>query len=215
MAEAVGYEEISAARILRQTWQLGRDNISRAVMALAAMSIGGGMSDAGFGGSGMTFLATVLSLLVQFWLVRSLLDDLGLRFATGPRFAAFFGQGILVGIALLLGFLFLIVPAIILCVRWSISAPAVIAEDQSITAAMSESWRRTQGHFWAILIAFAVVYAPTLVGAILGTLFFEQGLAGIAIFELLLNSGLIAGWHMAVALYAALGEHRNISEVFA
>ena len=221
MTVVTGATDLTAATILGQTWQLVLSNGARAAIAIAALSLAGGLDDFGIGGSATTLVVTVLMLFLQYWLTRSLLEDLGLRFGSGPRFVAFVVQGLLVGIAFLIGFFLLIVPAIIVFVRWSISGPSLVASDQSITEALGESWRQTQGHFWPILLAFIAVYVPPVTAAILAVLADGSplgqtpGIAATMVFELSINTGLVLGWHATVAIYAMFERQRGVAEVFA
>jgi uncharacterized membrane protein len=70
-----------------------------------------------------------------------------------------FGVCLLTNIGILLGFVFLIVPGIILLVRWSISVPYVISDDQiGVIEAIQRSWEETGDAFWPILLTLLIFY---------------------------------------------------------
>ena len=58
---------------------------------------------------------------------------------------------ILTGLAIVGGFLLLIIPAIIFGIRFLLASQIVILEDTKAKAAMSRSWNLTRGYFWKIV----------------------------------------------------------------
>ena len=73
---------------------------------------------------------------------------------------------ILVGLAVAVGFLLLIVGAIIFGVFLSVSVPVLIVENRRGTEAMSRSWNLVRGHFWHAL--GVILVAGILTGVISG-----------------------------------------------
>jgi hypothetical protein len=209
--------QYSPGQIIGRTLDLLRQNAVRAIIAMAAMTVPAVAIDLGWGGLGAQFLLSVISLVMQYWLTASLLDDLGLRSTSGPRFPAFFLLGIVTGLGILLGMILLIIPGILLFVRWSISVPAVVAGDERVFDAIGFSWRETESHFWPILAAFLVIYGAAAAGAAAGYVLELQAFAevGATILELSVSLGLIAGWHAAVAIYVESRRESRYSEVFA
>lgn len=118
------------------------------------------------------FVNAVMSFVLQGALTRAAVDDLsgsgvkaGAAIADGLRF--FFPLllvAILVGLGLMLGFLLLIVPGIILAVRWSMTAPIVVIEQAGPTKSMERSAELSSGHRWAIfgLFLLYLVFAYAL-----------------------------------------------------
>lgn len=221
MATIAASHEITTTNILVRALQLARLNSARAAFALVALSLGGSLIDTGLVGQGLNVVFSFLFVFLQFWLTQGLLGDLGLRFASRPRLAAFFFQGILVSLAILFGFILLVVPGIILMVRWSMCGPVLISSDLSISESISESWRQSDGHFWPILFVLLIVYGSLLVGAGVGYLGAELGwldlpyLVGIAIANLAVATGSVAAWHVYVALYAMIVRPDDVADVFA
>jgi len=58
---------------------------------------------------------------------------------------------ILYGLAVLLGFVLLIVPAIIVWVRFVFGSTVLVVEGRKGSQALGRSWRLAQGHFWKLL----------------------------------------------------------------
>ncbi|MGE5421665.1 MAG: glycerophosphoryl diester phosphodiesterase membrane domain-containing protein, partial [Ignavibacteriales bacterium] len=61
------------------------------------------------------------------------------------------GISLIMGLATLVGFVLLIIPGIILLVKFSLSLPIYVLEDTSIFHAISQSFKLTKGKGWAIL----------------------------------------------------------------
>jgi hypothetical protein len=119
-----------------------------------------------------------------------------------------FGQGILWGVALLLGLMAVVVPALILFVRLSVCVPALIAEDAGVIESLKRSWTMTKGHFWVILLIFLAVSFPVILG-ILATVVASFVLTDCALVEsVLINTTIsisqLLWWFVAIEIYAQL-----------
>jgi hypothetical protein len=75
--------------------------------------------------------------------------------------------GLLLSIILIVGFILLIIPGIFLAVRLSFVPFLVVDEGWGPVQALSESFRRTGGHFWQLLGAFLLGILVVIVGLIL------------------------------------------------
>jgi uncharacterized membrane protein len=91
------------------------------------------------------------------------------------------GLTFLMGLGIGFGFLLLIVPGILLTVRWSLSVPAKVLEDLPASDAMSRSSQLTEGNRWRIFIVWLLFFALSIAVAMLlqwpitfGTLFLVQ-----------------------------------------
>jgi hypothetical protein len=82
----------------------------------------------------------------------------GLKLAI-PAFAI----GILVGLGVGLGLLLLIVPGLMLLVRWSVAVPVRVAEGPGINSALSRSATLTRHNRWAIFGAYLILWVAFLV----------------------------------------------------
>lgn len=81
--------------------------------------------------------------------------------AAMPAILSLIVFGILFGIAVGIGFVFLIVPGLILLTFWSVGAPAIVIEGLNPIEAFGRSWRLVRGNAWsvfgALLLAFLIV----------------------------------------------------------
>jgi hypothetical protein len=82
----------------------------------------------------------------------------------------------------ILGLLALVVPGIILIVRYSFAAPAVVVEDHRAIAALSRSWRLTRGVafrvFGTTLLAAVLAGIVSLILVVPGTVLYATGALG-------------------------------------
>lgn len=72
---------------------------------------------------------------------------------------------LLVGLAVLGGFILLVIPGIIFLVFLSVSIPALVVENRRGTDAMSRSWNLVKGHAWH---AFGVIFVAGLITGVIG-----------------------------------------------
>ncbi|MEX0972066.1 MAG: hypothetical protein WDZ46_02255 [Solirubrobacterales bacterium] len=77
--------------------------------------------------------------------------------AATPFILALIGFGILFGLAVTIGFVFLIVPGLILLTFWSVGAPAIVVEGIGPIDAFGRSWRLVRGNAWAVFGTLVVV----------------------------------------------------------
>jgi hypothetical protein len=209
----------SAGYLLGETPNLIRVNAALALAALGVMTLLGVVSDLYPDFAGMTgFGSLVATLVFQYETTLALLVHYNFLDSSTRRrrLWALLGLNLLSGIAILIGVILLILPGIYLLVRWSAAVPALIAEDSDITASFGHSAKAVEGRFWHVLAAMAVVWTPGLVGLIVSILVPDgELLMASLILNLSLNVSLIAGWHLAVAIYAGRQDGRNLAEVFA
>lgn len=213
-------ERESAGYLLGETARLLRVNAGIALVALGVMTLLGVAADlypdfaapAGLG----TFVA---NLFLQYEISRAtlvhydLLDD----GTGGRRLAALLGLNIISGIGILFGLVLLILPGAYLFVRWSAAAPALIAEDAGIYDSLERSAEAIEGRFWHVFAAILVLWAPFVLAGLAAIVVVPEDqllIASLAL-NLCLNLALIAGWHLAVAIYAGRQDGTNLAEVFA
>ncbi|MCX7358972.1 MAG: glycerophosphoryl diester phosphodiesterase membrane domain-containing protein [Alphaproteobacteria bacterium] len=126
---------------------------------------------------GGILISMITTFVLQGALTRAAIDDLsgnGVKFgaaiADGLRyFFPLLIVGILAGLGTGLGFILLVVPGIMLAVRWVVSAPIVVVEKEGPTSALGRAAELTKGNRWAIfglvLLYFVLSYvAQILVG---------------------------------------------------
>lgn len=91
------------------------------------------------------------------------------------QFLPLVALGIVYSLAVMVGFLLLIVPACILLVMWAVSVPACVVEGLGPLASLSRSADLTKGYRWQV---FGLIIVLTLINGI-GGQFFET-LLGVA-----------------------------------
>jgi hypothetical protein len=77
------------------------------------------------------------------------------------------GQNILWALAIVAGLIALIVPGLILLVRWALCLPVLISEDVSVIESFKKSWTLTKGHFAKIAALFAISCVPAILAILL------------------------------------------------
>ena len=159
---------------------------------------------------------SALAIALQYWVTRGVLRDWGL----GPlrfRLLAYLLLGLVASLGISLGLLLLLVPGIILAVRWSLAGPVLVGSDKGVVESLQISWLETEGHFWPILAASLVLYGPPLVFRIVEVV---MGLnvaeplvlaTAIGLVEIVL---LVASWYLTLAMFTLILEPDPLQEVF-
>jgi hypothetical protein len=90
--------------------------------------------------------------------------------------------GLVVGIVAGVGFIFLIVPGIMLLLRWTVAIPVQVIENKGVNASMARSADLTKGHRWAIFgLGLVYTIAVWIIGAAVFAIsgVFSSGFAGL------------------------------------
>lgn len=163
-------------------------------------------------------VAAIVSLVAGYWLLTRLLAVRG-RFQPGVnRFWPYLGMVILSGLATILGFILLIVPGVILMIRWSSASGFLIGEGQGVEQSLRSSWEATRGHSWTLFGAGLIVILGVLavagtVGGFAGVLGATVGEAVAAIVEAATNTVTTA---LTIAIYVLVHDQSGeLGEVFA
>jgi hypothetical protein len=112
--------------------------------------------------------------------------EFGQMASTGFSFVLpLFGLGILMGLALIVGFVLLIVPGILMSVAWIVAAPAIVIERKSVTESFGRSADLTRDNRWAIFalcLIYGVAYVAIswVVTLLTGGLTGASGVTGVA-----------------------------------
>ena len=136
----------------------------------------------------------------------------------GTRFWHYLGMSILSLIGAVLGLFLLIVPGIILLVRWSAASGFAIGARDGVTDSLSASWHATKGHSWAIFLSalilfFGVAASQGVAVARFGLASSEVGNVASALVQAAAG-GVFAG--LGIAIYCRVRDDAGeISEVFA
>jgi hypothetical protein len=162
-------------------------------------------------------LTGLVSLIAQYALIAAALRKLGLigEGEGAAKLPAMFGLLFVTNLATLIGVVLLIVPGVILAVRWSIVVPILLAERTTIREAMRQSWERTAGRFWPIFGVFAI-FTGALVVAVGVAAMFEGNVVATVATSVVINVVVVAMWYADIAIY----EHgrpatSELEEVFA
>lgn len=208
--------DITVGDIFAETARLFGENAALALGSIAGLTILNVMIDQ-LPGSSAALLGIMVSIGLQYWLIR---QALGRREMLDGRagFASFFGVNLLSGLAILLGFVALIVPGLLLLVRWSAADGALLSEGEGISAALGKSWHITAPHAWPIAGALLIVYGPAF-GIGIGVQIMMGDPIPIMISgmtNLLIFAGSVFSWLMGVAIYTLLRPGTDaLAEVFA
>ena len=158
-------------------------------------------------------------MIAQYALNVRALGRLGLLQSGKPQrgIIALVVQDIVTTVGTFAGFL-LIVPGIVLGVRWSIAVPLMLSEDAGIIGAIGKSWHDTKQDFWPILCLLAIIYLPIWMVALVYTAINVAGHLGwteAIVLNLLINIFVVAGWYGSIAIYRTLHDGPTLTEVFA
>jgi uncharacterized membrane protein len=156
-------------------------------------------------------IGLILSALVQGALVRATISySNGERasFADSARTGLsmvfpLIGLAILLALAVGIGFMFLLVPGIILYVMWSVATPALVAERTGVFAAFGRSRALTKGARWKVFgVELIIVLVWWAISAVVGVLLFRSiGLNGM---QATARTGLPISWLIGNVLLATL-----------
>lgn len=210
--------EYELGPLLRDTLKLSLENLWRLGLAMILLTAIPVFGELGLDPSDLRIVAlavAVAALFLQTWLTGALLEAHGYRRGRGGV-GTVFGIGIIAGLGILLGLVLLVVPGLILLVRWSMSVPYALAEDAGVTASLQASFEETRGAFWPIFLLLLICYAPIAVAFGASALLETGGItvASSIIVNVLINLGLFAGWHAAIAIYLAKRDE-TLQELFA
>lgn len=106
--------------------------------------------------------------------------------STGPVILPLIGAGLLAGIAIGIGFIFLIVPGLILLTIWAVIAPVIVVERTGVIEAFGRSRELVRGNGWqvfgVIVVVFLIVF---IVQAVLGAI--AVGIEDSALLRIIFN----------------------------
>lgn len=103
--------------------------------------------------------------------------------ANGLRaFLPLIGLSILLGLAIIFGFMLLIVPGIMMACAWCVAVPALVADRSGVFGAFSRSAELTRGNRWRIFALFVVVWVIAIViGMVIGAVAMALSFADAAL----------------------------------
>jgi hypothetical protein len=164
--------------VLREAWAMYRRFAAHFlliafVLYLISAIIGALLSLAGVGGGLAAFVIDLFFLfLLQAALVKAVQDvrdgRVDLNFsetlrAALPYVAPVAGAGILAAIGIAIGFVFIIVPGLILLTFWSLIVPSIVIGGTPAMSSFGQSWRTVRGHAWRVFGTFVLVWLIDIV----------------------------------------------------
>lgn len=151
-------------------------------------------------------LKMVVGIVAAYLLLDVMVRKTGLQSRKGEdAFLTFFGLSLVSGISVLVGLILLIIPGLFLIARWSIAQPLVVARGDGVMKAFGESWERTRGNEFQILIAMLALFAVFLAIVIAATLLFEKtDIVGIVVSQVGSSAMSATSLALGVALYGLI-----------
>lgn len=170
----------------------------------------------------------VLFVIASYWLLTRMMAAVGRPMRGGARFWSFVGMSILAAIGLMIGFVLLIIPGIILLVRWSAANGFVLTGEHSITGSLGASWEATDGRGLSIFLAGLVLWiAIALLGGVVGGIALGAGMSGaggmsapllalaVALGEIVSAFGNALSFAFSIAVFHLLApSDTSVAEVF-
>lgn len=236
------YQDKSVGGFLSETFSVIGDNI-RAVAIYAAVVGGvgaagvalgltgtaGAMAGVGFGfdfmlqpGSGLAgaiFLLVTLGVyfIAAYFLLREMLRQRGRLAGEGGGVGPYLGLSILAGLGVIAGMFLLVVPGIILLVRWSAANGFLVGRGDIVSDAFGNSWRATEGFGWTIFFAGLIltIGVSIVLGIVVGAFAFTQLLLGQLVGVFLDALSNAASFAFSVAVYLLVHDDtEEVAEVF-
>lgn len=216
--------KVEAGQILESMRQLLSVTVLPIVAYVAAMTAVYSLLDLYAAGTGNYSAGSFANAAAGYALMHSLVVKTGMA-SKGEvaGFGAYFGLSILQGLAYLAGLILLIVPGIILIVRWTPSFALLMSEKRGVMESMKRSWKETKGSFWPLFGVTLLGAVPALLAILMAATLFGDAVptsaTGVAL-SMLTNVCVTA----MSAYYALLGlatyrqlfrRNEGLSEVFA
>lgn len=153
-----------------------------------------------------TPLRIAIGVFFSFQLLKIMVDKTGLNSrGDADVFLPYFGLSVLYGLAVILGLMLLVIPALFLVARWCLAQPLVVAQGRGVMKAFGESWERTSGNDFPIIVAVLLFFLVPMAISIAAGLMFPKGtLLGITISQLFGTMASLLSLSMGVALYGML-----------
>lgn len=123
----------------------------------------------------------------------------------GETFSPYVALSLLSTLGILAGFVLFVIPGLLILARWSIAQPMLVARGGGVMNALGESWGRTKGNEFSILVAaLALLIVPIAIAIACGVLFEKTDVVGIAVSQLATTAISAMILALNVALYGLL-----------
>ncbi|ANU08212.1 hypothetical protein [Paraurantiacibacter namhicola] len=155
------HRELDVGRLLATIWQLTKENIGAVLLTGGILVALGMIVDIYFFEEWWAdFTYTISQFVIGYILSRRLAIATGLmEEPSSTGFGEYFGLSVIFGIGTTLAGLLLLIPGILLTVKWMLAFPALFDDNKGLsgTEPLSESWELTRGPtFWRLLAAYLV-----------------------------------------------------------
>ena len=174
---------LDVGAIIRRVFEIYADQAPVLMPAAATVFVFSGLlsivlASAGQGARALSLLVGLIATWIFTAMVVELVSDLrdGKRDATAgqlvrtvvPVIGQVMAVAIVAAIGVLVGFVFFIVPALVLITYWSVAVPVIVVERPPGLAALGRSWELVRGNGWQVfgVIVLFVVALSLLVGGI-------------------------------------------------
>ena len=147
---------IDIGEVIARALQLLRDDGRKSIPAIVLMSLVGIAID--YAGNGVLLANFAISLYFQTAITRSAMTQIGLaeQHVDSNPYGLVFAVGLLSGLGILFGLIFLVIPGLMLAVRWFVAIPAIFGSAGGASNALDESWKLVKPNFWPMLGAMLV-----------------------------------------------------------
>jgi hypothetical protein len=158
-----------------------------------------------------------VGVAAAYFLYEAVLARTGLRSRqSDDAFLPFIGLAVITTLAIMVGLIALVIPGLYLIARWSIAAPVLMIDGKGPIKAMQDSWERTKGSDFSILVAVLLFYGvPTLASIAAGYVFGPEDPLGIGLSQLASAVASALGVAMAVGIYGRLVGGKQDAKAFA
>jgi hypothetical protein len=160
--------------------------------------------------AGVGLVKFVVGVTAGYLLLDAMVRKTGLRTRTDEDvFFAYFGLSILYTAGVVLGFIFIVLPGLVIMARWSLAQPMMIARGDGVMKALGESWERTKGNEFQIIVAvLALFFVPVALVIAAAVMFDPADPIGIGLTQFVSSLMSAVGLAMGVALYGMMEGHR-------
>ena len=159
------------------------------------------------------FVLALFSLYLQLFLTAAALSfalpdfQFNRSNPTRGRFPSMSLLSILWLLGVTVGVFLLVIPGLILMVRWNLSTPVLLAEDSTASQSLGRSWELTRRH-WRVATAILVIgLAPLAPGSAISFYYPDDGPPTIAMAlasNALFATASVLSWLLMCALYALI-----------
>ncbi len=154
----------------------------------------------------------VVGVAAAYFMLEAMVRKTGLHETDEETFLAYFGLSVLYTLGVLVGFILIIFPGLLVMARWSIAQPLLVARGEGVTKSLGESWERTRGNEFPILVAAFALILPLIAILIACSVMFEkENLIGIVVTQIATSATSVVSLAMGVALYGLIVGARGVA----